>query len=115
MDGNHTIVEIGDPITTTLPEQVMKSAETKPGIIDRDLSATMPFTSRHAGGICGMAGSQVAAPKLKKYLTTKMKERRDSSNDRSQENKGSRDNLRNRNDLWIEEQKANFEMTYLKP
>ena len=55
-------------------------------------------------------------PKLKKQLTSNMKEaKEDKSNERSQENKGSRENLRNRNDLWLEEQKANFEMTYLKP
>lgn len=44
-----------------------------------------------------------------------MKETKEGSNERSRENKGSRDQLRNRNDLWLEEQKANFEMTYLKP
>ena len=54
-------------------------------------------------------------PKIKKQLTSNMKETKEGSNERSRENKGSRDQLRNRNDLWLEEQKANFEMTYLKP
>ena len=57
----------------------------------------------------------MVTPKIKKQLTSNMKETKEGSNERSRENKGSRDQLRNRNDLWLEEQKANFEMTYLKP
>ena len=48
---------------------------------------------------------------IKKQFNTKI----DGSNERNHETKNSKDNMRNRNDQWVEEQKANFEMTYLQP
>ena len=87
--------------SATQPIHRKSSAIRQEGAI---LNQTVPFTQRITKEVPTTQGTKI----------TKV---RDDSGDRSQEHdrKNSSNQRQNKHDTWVEEQKANFELTYLRP